>query len=168
MITTYEELENTLREIMLSTKPNNIDVVFDVISDNGHTEEEIREMEEIMGTPLFKDYREFVKHYRSFEVRGDCYVQYDLRDTAEMTVIHHNNSKELDLDFPQDCYCIGSFETDLPIFIQSSTTGIVYSCNAHRPKGTMKKIADNFWEFMNSEVEYWRNFAANQNAKGLQ
>ena len=166
MITTYEELENTLREIMLSTKPNDIDVVFRARTDNGHTEEEIREMEEIMGTPLFKDYREFVKHYRSFAVQGDSYVEYNLKNTAEMTVIHHDNSKELDLDFPQDCYCIGSFETDLPIFIQSSVTGFVYSCNAHGPKGTMKKIADNFWEFMNAEVEYWRNFAAEQNAQG--
>ncbi|WP_406546081.1 hypothetical protein, partial [Succinimonas sp.] len=85
---------------------------------------------------------------------------------AKATVIHHDNSKELDLDFPQDCYCIGSFETDLPIFIQSSVTGFVYSCNAHGPKGTMKKIADNFWEFMNTEVEYWRDFAAKHNSKG--
>ncbi len=85
----------------------------------------------------------------------DC----DLNDTAEVTVIHRNNSKELGLDFPDDCYCIGNFEPDLPIFIQSSATGIVYSCQVHR-KGSLKKIADNFWEFMNAEVKHWQKYAA--------
>lgn len=85
-----------------------------------------------------KDYREFVKHYRSFEIVGDIYVDCDLNDTAEVTVIHRNNSKELGLDFPEDCYCIGNFEPDLPIFIQSSVTGTVYSCQVRR-KGSLKK-----------------------------
>lgn len=106
-----------------------------------------------------KDYREFVKHYRSFEIVGDIYVDRDLKDTAEVTVIHRNNSKELGLDFPEDCYCIGNFEPGFPIFIQSSVTGTVYSCQVRR-KGSLKKIADNFWEFMNAEVKHWQKYAA--------
>ncbi|WP_406546936.1 SMI1/KNR4 family protein [Succinimonas sp.] len=160
MIKTYEELEKVLSEItIVSSEPDAVEFSFEADADNGHTEQEILEMEQIMGLPLFKDYREFVKHYRSFEIVGDIYVDCDLNDTAEVTVIHRNNSKELGLDFPEDCYCIGNFEPDLPIFIQSSVTGAVYSCQVRR-KGSLKKIADNFWEFMNAEVKHWQKYAA--------
>lgn len=121
----------------------------------GHTEKEIAELEEDIGMKIADDYRQFMKKYRIFAMYDD-FVVHNLKEYARDINRIRESREEINAPMPDDMYVLGYFDYECPIYLQD-TKGRVYEFRWDYKYSKPKKIANNFLEFINQQLEFQDN-----------
>lgn len=119
---------------------------------SGHTDEEIKNLEEKLGMQIHEDYKNVLKDYKYIVFLESAYVPINLDEIATNNDMYKDARSYFDVKFPEDCYTVGIYNEE-PIYLQNSKTGFIYGYLVSDHAPALKKIANNFQEFMNLQLE---------------